>query len=265
MSDAADSEAEDAAPSETEDAAADQHFVRHTHEGMHYLNLIAAIHQRLEPATYLEVGSDEGESLRMANCTSIAIDPRFKISQDVIGSKPALHLFQETSDSFFRSEMTPKLFPHGVDLAFLDGLHLFEYLLRDFIYIEKLSHWRSVVLLHDCLPPNVEIAERDYRPDLRKDPVWQIYWTGDVWKLVPILQAYRPDLRLTLFDASPSGLVMVTGLDAGNRVLEQKYAEIIKHYRDMVLDDALFLEFYSKMEITPSAGLDDSIRISGFL
>ncbi len=37
--------------------------------------------------------------------------------------------------------------------------------------------------------------------------MWRIYWTGDVWKLIPILQRYRPDLQLTLFDAPPSGLV----------------------------------------------------------
>jgi hypothetical protein len=240
-------------------------FVRHTHEGAHYLSLIAAIHRRLEPQTYLEIGSDVGDSLRLARCTTLAVDPRFRIASDVIGDKPALHLFRQTSDAFFRSGVARTLAPGGIDLAFLDGLHLFEYLLRDFINTEKLSHGRSVILLHDCLPPNIEIAERDYRPHLRKDDLWRIYWTGDVWKLIPILRQWRPDLTLTLFDTPPSGLVMVTGLDPESTVLEKAYPEILARHRAAEFDAVSFAAFYEGLTITPSAHLLDGAALSAFL
>jgi hypothetical protein len=239
--------------------------VRHTHEGTPYLALLSAIHRHLRPSTYLEIGSDKGDSLRLATCTSIAIDPKFKITSDVIGEKPALHLFQQGSDEFFASGAAKTVAPQGIDMAFLDGLHLFEFLLRDFINTERLCNWRSVVLLHDCLPPNIEIAERDYRPHLRTDEMWRIHWTGDVWKLVPILQRFRPDLQLTLFDAPPSGLVMVKGLDPNNRVLEQAYPQILAEYRDFILNEESYHRFYGGLTLTGSKTLVDGVALSAFL
>lgn len=239
--------------------------VRHTHEGVPYLALLSAIHRHLQPRSYLEIGSDKGDSLRLATCASIAIDPKFKITSDVVGEKPSLCLFQQSSDAFFASPMAGQVAPAGVDMAFLDGLHLFEFLLRDFINTEKLCHWRSVILLHDCLPPNIEIAERDYRPHLRTDEMWRIYWTGDVWKLIPILQRYRPELRLTLFDAPPSGLVMVTGLDPENRVLERAYPEILAEYRDFAFDPESYHRFYNSLTLTSSKAVFDGTALSAFL
>lgn len=239
--------------------------VRQTHLGVDYLALLSSVHRHLQPQSYLEIGTHTGDSLRLARCASIAIDPKFKITSDVIGDKPQLHLYQMTSDAFFRGDHVRAHFPEGIDLAFLDGMHLFEYLLRDFINIEKHAHWRSIVVLHDCLPPNIEIAERDYRPHLRKDEMWRIYWTGDVWKLIPILKRYRPDLKLTLFDAPPSGLTMVTGLDPGNRVLEDNYAAILAEFRGLEFDVASYREFYRSLDITPSAGLLNGMALSAFV
>lgn len=253
------------APAFTDPAPLASEPVRHTHEGVGYLALLSAFHRQMEPQTYLEIGSDRGESLRLARCASIAIDPKFKIASDVIGEKPALYLFQQISDRFFASGIAERLLPKGLDLAFLDGMHLFEYLLRDFINTEKLCHWRSAILLHDCLPPNLEIAERDYRPHLRTDEMWRIYWTGDVWKLVPILQRYRPDLRLTLFDAPPSGLVLVSGLEPANTILQEAYADILADYRDFAFDESSYRRFYDSLTIVPSKGLLDGAALSAFL
>lgn len=239
--------------------------VRHTHEGVNYLALISAIHRQMRPASYLEVGSEKGDLLRLATCATIAVDPRFKITSDVMGEKPALHLIQDTSDAAFASGQIQRLLPKGLDLAFLDGMHLFEYLLRDFINTEKLCHWRSAILLHDCLPPNIEIAERDYRPHLRTDEMWRIYWTGDVWKLIPILQRFRPELRLTLFDAAPSGLVMITGLDPLNTVLERAYADILAEYRGFEFDEESYHRFYDGLTLTPSRTAIDGMSLSAFL
>ena len=240
-------------------------FVRRDHAGLNYLALLSAIHRRLEPRTYLEIGSATGESLRLSRAASVAVDPRFAIASDVIGAKPSLHLMQMTSDAFFEGGHARRLLPDGVDFAFLDGLHLFEVLLRDFIHVEKLAHWRTAVAVHDCLPPSVEIAERDFRPHLRQDPVWRNHWTGDVWKLVPILRRFRPDLRLVAFDAPPSGLLLVRNLDPTSRVLERAYAAILDEYRSMELNETTFARFYDELPITPSAGLEHGTALGAFL
>jgi len=253
-------EAEDVADATVEEVR----HVRHTHEGAHYLDLLAAFHRTFQPSTYLEIGTHTGSSLKLASCTSIAIDPAFQVNSDIIGAKPIMMTFQMTSDTFFRDHDVNALMPTGVDLAFLDGLHLFEALLRDFINVEAHTNWRSVIVLHDCLPPNIEIAERDYRPHLRKDDLWRIYWTGDVWKLVPVLRKYRPDLQLTFFDAPPSGLVMVTGLDRMNTTLRKQYRVIQDEYRGQELDEASYRAYYDSLTLTPSSSLLEGTALSEF-
>lgn len=192
----------------------------------HYFALLEELHERLKPEAYLEIGSESGASLSLSRCLSFAIDPDFRIEADVMGPKPGLFLRQCTSDDFFASGLLGKL-DVKIDLAFLDGMHLFDYLLRDFSNVERHMSKEGVVLMHDCVPFSTAGARREWnRRETRS-------WTGDVWKLLPILRGYRPDLTIRTFDTPPSGLVMVTGFDAGNRVLEDKYEEIVDRYMDL--------------------------------
>lgn len=95
-----------------------------------------------------------------------------------------------------------------LSFSFLDGMHLFEFLLRDFIAAEKASGPNGVIAMHDCCPFSHEMTTRD----LDNLPQGGGAWTGDVWKLIPILREYRPDLKLTVLNAAPTGLVFVSGL-----------------------------------------------------
>jgi hypothetical protein len=104
-----------------------------------------------------------------------------------------------------------------LDLSFIEGMHLFEYALRDFINVEKHSDWSSVIVLDDMLPRSVDEAARDRHTTA---------WTGDVYKLTEILARYRPDLVTVLVDTRPTGQLVVFGADPRNPVLRQKYAEI---------------------------------------
>lgn len=74
-----------------------------------------------------------------------------------IDSSPALafalpssvHLCRHTSDEFFaRSDLHELLGGTPVDLAFIDGMHLFEFALRDFVNLERLCPSRL------CDPPS---------------------------------------------------------------------------------------------------------------
>lgn len=191
--------------------------------GKHYLNFFEEMHETLRPDWYLEIGTQTGASLAKSKSKSVSVDPQFVLKQDVWANKPELHLFQTTSDEFFAAGHLERL-GCTVDLAFLDGMHLYEYLLRDFLNTEPKMSPDGCIVLHDCLPWSVNMALRDRRQ------VQQRAWTGDVWKLVPILQKYRPDLTLRVFDAAPTGLVVVTGLDPSSTVLSDNYDEIIKEF-----------------------------------
>ena len=130
------------------------------HDGLPYLDFFAALNSILEPSSYFEIGTESGHSAARYSCPSICVDPRFAISTDIVGNKKAVHLFQMKSDEFFAAHYLENLLPFGPDIAFLDGMHRFEYLLRDFVNTERVAHPRTLVLLHDCLPLNLRMTSR---------------------------------------------------------------------------------------------------------
>ncbi|NTV95375.1 MAG: class I SAM-dependent methyltransferase [Thiobacillus sp.] len=178
-----------------------------------YLQVIELLQTALAPGFYLEIGVRNGGSLRFAKCPAIGVDPAAAITFP-LGA--ATRLANMTSDEFFAGHADRITQP--VDLAFIDGMHLFEYALRDFINIEKLASPHAVVVVDDICPNHPLQADRD-----RKTRVW----TGDVWKLRACLEKWRPDLRLVLLDTNPTGLLLIFGLDPENTVLADNYEAIV--------------------------------------
>jgi hypothetical protein len=189
-----------------------------------YYVALAMLHEALKPRTYLEIGVASGLSMALAQSDTlcIGVDPSPTLIRYHTPPLPRFSVFEETSDSFFAGrDLETVLDGNPLDLAFIDGMHLFEYALRDFMNIEANSHSSTVLLLHDCLPQDEVTSSRRRTTE---------FWTGDVWKLVACLQKYRPDLDLTLTDAAPSGLCIVLGLDRGNRVIPDLYEQIVGEY-----------------------------------
>jgi hypothetical protein len=184
---------------------------------MRYLEFLAGLHHALQPSTYLEIGVRHGDSLALAECPAIGIDPAFQLRVE-LGEN--VHLFTETSDEYF--ERARPLAPLGgrpVDMAFIDGMHLAEFALRDFDAVERHSRWTSVVVFDDILPRKPVEAARDRRTRA---------WTGDVYKLLGILARHRPDLVCLRVGTQPTGLLVVLGLDPRSRVLHRRYGEIVE-------------------------------------
>lgn len=202
--------------------------------GTHYIATLARLHAELQPSSYLEIGSRKGESAAVARCHSIVIDPDLSKLRNIMDGKPSLAAYQMTSDAFFRRHATdlPK---RPLDLVFLDGMHLFEYLLRDFYNVERFCSAASIVAMHDCIPTDVEMAGRDNAATKRTLDRHRDWWAGDVWKMVPILKRFRPDLSIFALDAAPTGLVIVTNLDPASRVLRQNEDIICAEWKEVAL------------------------------
>jgi hypothetical protein len=205
--------------------------------GVPYLEFLRTLGSALQTRNYFEIGTNTGDSLRAFGCDSVCVDPNFKVEQNVLGGKRRVHFFQMTSDEFFDHHDLRSFLPSGIDIGFLDGLHHFEVLLRDFINAEKFCHSRSVLLLHDCVPVNDRMAEREFRYVETEDPATRGGWTGDVWRLIPLLARFRPDLRVMLFDCPPTGLVVCTGLDPYSRLLTDKFDQLVDEFSRMSLQD----------------------------
>ena len=105
--------------------------------GENYLQVLARIHTTLQPRTYLEIGVETGETLALASCPSVAVDPQFAFVDlscvKKVLAKPRIMFFQTTSDNFFARFRPDVLLGQALEFAFLDGMHRCEYLLRDFI------------------------------------------------------------------------------------------------------------------------------------
>ncbi|MEE3501607.1 class I SAM-dependent methyltransferase [Acidiphilium acidophilum] len=227
------------------------------HAGLEYFDCLSRLHTALAPSRYLEIGVWRGESLQRANAASIAVDPHFLIDRDITGTKPACHLFQCGSDEFFATHDPLAILGGPIDLAFLDGMHYFEYLLRDVANTERACHPRSAIVLHDCLPIDALITPRDQSEHLRRDAIVPGWWAGDVWKVPVLLRRFRPDLRMIAFDAPPTGLIVITGLDPANTSLNENYAAMVDAMMHVELADFGTRRLFDLLDPHPTALLDD--------
>jgi len=189
--------------------------------GEDYLRVLARIHQHLKPATYLEIGIDQGGSFGLVRPETLAlgVDPHPRLRKP-LGSRQ--RVFAQTSDEFFaQCDVISELGGKTLDLAFIDGLHQLEFALRDFINVEKCCSADSVVLIHDVYPIDATSAARERAS-------W--FWSGDIWRLILILKKYRPDLTVNVIGVRPTGLGIVQNLDPHSGVLAERQHEIIEEF-----------------------------------
>jgi hypothetical protein len=194
--------------------------------GPAYYQVLKWVHQIVRPAHYVEIGVHKGISLIQADrdTLSIGIDPAPNIEPRIERALPARRtIYELTSDDFFAGHDLRELLGGPLELAFIDGLHLFEQVLRDFINLERYSSGETVILLHDCLPLDEITAARERTTD---------FYCGDVWKAALVLRRLRPELQMVSVRTAPTGLCLVRGLDADNRVLEESLPEVARTYRD---------------------------------
>ena len=187
--------------------------------------LLAWLHRWLQPALYLELGVDQGVSLACASGPAIGVDPRpeLKLTAEL---PPAARIVASSSDAFFATQAKALLQP-APELAFIDGMHLFEFALRDLLNTERVMAPWGLLVIDDIYPCHPVQAHRRRRSSS---------WTGDVWKLLPILRQQRPDLTLLCLNAHTTGLLLIAGLDtdaaaAGNASLRAAYADQVRRYR----------------------------------
>ena len=198
--------------------------------GEHYLQLLTRILEATKPRTYVEIGVEHGTSLRLVQAPTLAIgiDPEPKLAGPLAANQK---VFAQTSDDFFATrDLRAELGGLPIDLAFIDGMHQFEFALRDFTNLERFSSRDSTILLDDCYPLNRETAERERRRE---------FWSGDIWRLIVLLKKYRPELAIHIVATPPCGLAVVRQLDPDSRFLREHYERLCREF--LALDYA-FLE-----------------------
>ena len=108
--------------------------------------------------SYLEIGCFKDETFNQINIKKkIGVDP-------VSGGN-----FRMTSDQFFNENK------EKFDLIFIDGLHVYEQVIKDIFNSIKVLKENGIILVHDCLPRKLW-----YQTPTRMSDTWN----GDVWKAI---------------------------------------------------------------------------------
>ncbi len=204
--------------------------------GEYYFKVLARVHEHVRPATYLEVGVSRGGSLKLVGPGTLAlgIDPNPRVEFTLSSNQ---QVFAQTSDEFFARPDVPALLGgRTLDMVFIDGMHHFEYALRDFVNIEPLCGPDSLVFIHDCYPIDARSAQRDQSTG---------FWSGDIWRVIVLLKKYRPDLSIHTIGTPPTGLGLITRLDPASTLLRSRLPELIA--------EGLALEFDSIAQRRPEA------------
>ncbi|MEL7487622.1 MAG: class I SAM-dependent methyltransferase [Pseudomonadota bacterium] len=181
------------------------------------------MHEIVKPKTYVEIGIRHGYSLSVAgSAKKIAIDPKYS-REDMQFEVGDVAFYNETSDAFFERRSVADIISTPFDLAYIDGMHLFEYALRDFMNLERYSGRSSIIIADDVIPRNEEEADRQPTGGS---------WTGDVWKVIACLRQHRPDLseNMILAKSEPTGCLIILNPDRTSTVLAENYDAIVEMY-----------------------------------
>ncbi len=207
-----------------------------------YHEILRRTHLSLRPKTYVEIGIMYGDSLALARppTRAIGIDPEPIVQHRF---EAPTTIYPLTSDAFFdQVQMRDAIGSDHFEMAFIDGLHTFDQTLRDFINLEKHAKKNSIVFIHDCIPLDAATATRTQNTE---------FWSGDTWKIVPILKRHRPDLAVRVIATCPTGLAVVTNLDPNSKILDHEWPNIVSEYMSLG-DDYLDEDRTGKLNIFPN-------------
>ncbi len=217
---------------QTEQEICNRHVdkARKTMPGPDYRAVIEQIHKFLKPSSYVEIGILHGDTLLLAardtKCVGIDPDPQLRDE-----AKNVATVFRLTSDDYFaQNDLKKAIGEDHFSLAFIDGLHLWEQAFKDFINLEKYANKKSVVIIHDCFALDRVSSER-----VRDSQ----FWSGDVWKVAVCLKVERPDLKMAMIPAFPTGLCVVAGLDPTSTKLSDNFKAYEEQYSKLDYDDYL--------------------------
>jgi hypothetical protein len=144
--------------------------------------------------SYLEVGIQYGNTFNAIKCgKKVGIDP--SLGEEKEG------LYRLTSDLFFETNS------YEFDLIFIDGLHLYEQVIKDSANSWNCTRDGGFIVFHDCLPKSWEMCQRK---------VIIPEWTGDVWKAM-----------IWFRDAYPKIECCVLDMDYGCGVIEVNKSKLI--------------------------------------
>jgi hypothetical protein len=76
------------------------------------------------------------------------------------------------------------------------------------------------------------------------------------------LRQWRPDLRITVLDAYPTGLACITNLDPSSMLLTTNYSAIVDAMHRLKLEEIGLLTFQHIVGVEPTAVVDSAEKLA---
>jgi hypothetical protein len=170
---------------------------------MERAQLIQTLIDKHDFQSYLEIGVRDGDVFFTIKCKNkIAVDPEYALNwkgriKRIIHTLLGHKFYTLTSDDFF-GQIAPHAFKNkSVDVVLVDGMHEFDFALRDIENSLKFLSKNGFIIVHDCNPLTKESAcsFNDW-----KARNYTGVWNGDVWKAIYFLNSNREDINVAVFD-----------------------------------------------------------------
>ncbi|MFL5810006.1 MAG: class I SAM-dependent methyltransferase [Flavisolibacter sp.] len=164
--------------------------------------------------SYLEIGVFLGKIFfNISAKKKIAVDPYFRFGfyrkfKRIFKNITNLNakFFEKTSDAFFAEDAANLFADTKLDICLVDGMHEYQFALRDVENSLRYLQKQGVIIMHDCNPQTATAA---ISFEEWKSNKFQGVWNGDVWKTIVHLRSSREDVNVFVLDCD-EGLGVVT-------------------------------------------------------
>lgn len=181
---------------------------------MNRLKVITTLMKQKNLRNYLEIGVHNAHILfRIKSNFKIAIDPKFafdtarKIGKTILNPYNLYNqYFEKTSDDFFANDAQKIIDNKKIEISLIDGMHQYDYALRDIENTLKYLSDDGVIIIHDCNPQTKAASGTWDEWQSRNE---EGFWNGDVWKAIVHLRSTRKDINVFVLDCD-HGLGVVT-------------------------------------------------------
>lgn len=181
---------------------------KQTHSARRINQLIPVLNGSRKELNYLEIGVRGGTTIEDITASSkVGVEPHPLFRTEKLPRNT--DIFIGFSDQYFGSPDNTNL---GFDVIFIDGLHTFDQVYRDFLNSTKLLNPGGIIVLDDTVPFDYFASINSYQESLRLRKLAGVrgsHWSGDVWRLVWAIERFHKvwDFR-TVIDGGPPQTIL---------------------------------------------------------
>ena len=187
------------------------------------IDLINLVIKKNNYKKYLEIGCNLDSVFNKIDIDKVGVDP-------VSGGN-----FRGTSDDFFLKNSDK------FDCIFIDGLHVYDQVIKDILNSIKNLNENGVIILHDCLPTSI---------GHQRVPRTRYNWNGDVWKAVVEARTWKDFDTFTIL------------ADQGLSIIKKRNNSDVLNIKDETFKKLKFKFFYDNYKkIMRTVSFNDGIEM----